>query len=94
MFLTGLIHTVFDQEQVTEKFRKRILWLQEINAQYPNTWEITFINNDCSVLDSYKDKIGTLVNVDYAVQGKLIRKVDKEFVINTIRGLGIKKVNK
>ena len=92
MFLTGLIHTVFEAEQITPKFRKRVLWLKEINAQYPNTWEITFINDDCNALNAYKDKIGSLVNVDYALQGKLIQKGEKEFVINTIRGLAIKKV--
>lgn len=94
MFLTGLIHTVFEQEQITDKFRVRKMWLQEINAQYPNTWEVTFMNNDCAILDRYKNKTGLLVNVTYALQGKKISKNGEEFVYNTIRGLGIQELKK
>lgn len=41
MVLTGLIRDIFPEESYgsgPKPFRKRVLWLSEIGAQYPNVW--------------------------------------------------------
>lgn len=91
MILTGLIHTKFPEESYTgqsgKTFRKTLIWLQEVNAQYPNRWQIEFWNDDAKVLKGYDT--GSLVNVNFAVLGRVSKKNGEEFVYNTIRGLSI-----
>jgi len=94
MILTGLIHTIFPEESHTgnsgKTFRKTIVWLQEINVQYPNTWSIEFWNDDAKALKGYST--GALVNINYAVLGRKGSKNGQEYVFNTIRGLSITKL--
>lgn len=89
MILTGIIRDVFPIETYGN-FRKRVLWLTEVNKQYPNTWAIEFWNNDVSFLDKYAT--GQLVNVNIAVLGRLSEKNGEERVFNTIRGIKIEKL--
>lgn len=94
MKLTGLIHTIFAEESYgndpKKQFRKTVVWLQEINAQWPNTWSIEFWNDDAKVLKHYAT--GALVNINIAVLGRKTTKNGQENVFNTLRGLGIEKL--
>lgn len=89
MILTGLIRNIFPEETYG-KFRKTVLWLQEINSQYPNTWQIEFWNDDGKWLKGYST--GVLVNVNIAVLGRLNTKNGQEVVYNTVRGVKIQRV--
>lgn len=90
MILTGIISNIFPEEVISVRFRKTCLWLTEVNMQYPQTWEITFLNDDGKWLAKYAT--GQLVNVNVALLGKLVQKDGKERIYNTIRGIKIERV--
>jgi hypothetical protein len=90
MILTGIIHTIFEEEIISPKFRKTVMWLQEANEEQPQVWEISFFNNDGRWLNKYD--AGQLVNVNIAVLGRLVRKNGEDRVYNTIRGVKIQEL--
>ncbi len=94
MLLTGLIHTIFHEEKYgndpKKQFRKTVVWLQEINAQYPNTWSIEFWNDDKDWLRGYAT--GQLVSINIAVLGRKTTKNGQEMVFNTIRATKITRI--
>lgn len=93
MILTGLIHTKFPEESYgrpEKPFRKTLIWLQEVNSNYPNIWQIEFWNDDASVLKRFDT--GSLVNVNIAVLGRKTNRNGQEAVYNTIRGLKIEAI--
>lgn len=65
--ITGAIVTIKDAEQVTEKFKKRGVVIQT-EDQYPQKLYIEFINDRCSILDSYKE--GERVNINLNLRGR------------------------
>lgn len=95
MILTGLIRDIFPEEAYAipgkeKPFRKRLLWLSEIGAQYPNVWAIEFWNDDGSRLDNFS--VGNKVSINFEVKGKLSTKNGEERVFNTIRGIKIQRL--
>lgn len=81
--LQGVIKDIFPDEYYGN-FRKRVFWLAEVNAKYPNTWAIECWHDDaCNELSSYRP--GDAVKVTFEVKGKLWSKGGKEGVINTLR---------
>lgn len=81
--LTGKIHTIFPSEIISSSFEKRVMWLSETSAQYPNTWSIEFQQNDCNMLDDYKE--GQLVVCKIDIRGRHWVKNGREGVINTLK---------
>lgn len=89
LVLTGAIHTIFTTETYGD-FRKRVLWLKEINVKNPNTWAVEFYHDDGDILGKFSG--AEVVTCEVEVLGKLISKQGREFVINIFRCHGIKKV--
>lgn len=69
MILTGTIKSIFDTQQVTASFKKREFVLEIAdNPEYPELIKIEFIQDKCSVLDSYA--VGQPVEVSINLKGR------------------------
>lgn len=72
--LTGILTDAFNTEQISDRFRKRIFWLNEINARdprYANTWEIELHQDDCDRLDEFKP--GDTLVAECDVRGRKVQ---------------------
>lgn len=87
--LTGVIENIFPEES-RGNFRYTNIWLQEQNAQYPNTWQISFFNDEGKWLKGFST--GMLVNVNVAILGKKRVSNGQQTVFTTIRGVKIQKL--
>lgn len=89
MILTGVIENIFPEES-RGNFRFTNIWLQEQNSQYPQTWQISFFNDEAKWLKRFSS--GDLVNVNVAILGKKRISNGQETVFTTIRGVKIEKL--
>ena len=55
-------------EQVTEKFRKRLIVVSDEHEEYPQTVPFTFVQDNVSKLDNVKE--GDQVEVTYELRGR------------------------
>lgn len=83
------VDTVFNNQQVTEKLTKRILWVKT-NEQYSNDVEFQFINNNTSLLDNIN--AGDRVEVTFAIGGRKNEKNGEQRIFNSITAFGIRKL--
>jgi hypothetical protein len=75
--LSGKIIEMFPMESfgTREKpFKKVIFWLQEISDMYPNSWQLEFWQEDCTMASTYK--VGDFVTCYVDIKGKLFEKRD------------------
>ena len=65
----GKIHLIFDEQLITEKFKKRefILVIAE-NPEYPEVVKFEFIQDKCSILDGLS--VGEGVTVQFNLKGR------------------------
>lgn len=93
--LTGVLDTVFQTEQVTERFQKRLFWLREPEQPglfRPSTWEIELQQADCDQLDKYER--GTTLEVEVEVKGYRYQRKDGSAVVGTtLRCVGLRSVS-
>lgn len=87
--LKGRIKTIFPSE-VFGNFEKRIMWLEEQDNQYPQTYEVQFTQGDCNVLDGFKE--GQTVECHINLRGRHAAKNGKEYVFNSLQCWRIKKL--
>jgi hypothetical protein len=87
MQIKGTLNAVFATEQVTDKFRKRVFWL-DIPGEYPQTISLEFTQDKCSELDRYK--AGDEVEVEFNLRGR----ISKDKCWNTLQAWKIKKESK
>lgn len=87
--LKGTIKTIFPAE-VYGSFEKRVFWLQELDAQYPNTWALEMHQGECNNLDKYQP--GDKVECHVDIKGRRWEKNGKEGVINTLKVWRINKI--
>ncbi len=66
---TGRIHTLFDTQQVTERFRKRefVLELGD-NPRYPQYVQFQLTGDRCENLDGFS--VGDAVRVEFSLRGR------------------------
>lgn len=83
------VDTVFQNQQVTDKLTKRILWVKT-NEQYSNDVEFQFINNNTSLLDNIN--AGDRVEVTFAIGGRKNEKNGDVRIFNSITAFGIRKL--
>ena len=82
--LEGKIAKVFDAQKKTDKFTKRLFWLEDVSERFPNMWKMELWNADCTLIDNYK--IGDFVTAYIDVRGKKWSKSDgTEDVENTLK---------
>jgi len=89
MEVQGFIKKVQDAQVVSDKFTKREVWV-ETTDQYPQTLNIQFTQDKCSLLDSYK--VGDSVTIGINLNGRTWTSPQgEEKCFNTITGWMIKK---
>lgn len=84
--LTGRIHTIFPAE-INNNFEKRIIWLEEVLVNYPQTWPIEFQQGNCNLLDRYMP--GDMVEVMVNIRGSRWVKDGKENCMSRLVGWNI-----
>ncbi|TWF38838.1 uncharacterized protein DUF3127 [Chitinophaga polysaccharea] len=88
--LSGTLINVFPTEQISDSFKKRVIWLREDTLDYAQTYSIEFVQDNCSKLDRYQP--GMTVEVSVNLRGRLSSKNGKEYVFNQLQGWNIKKL--
>ena len=75
-------------------FKKVLFWLQEISDMYPNTWQLEFWQEDCTMASSYS--VGDFVTCYVDIKGKTFEKRDGsgQAVINTLKCWNVEKEGK
>lgn len=64
----GKLHEIFDEQQVSEKFRKREFVLEIPDGAYTQFIKFQLTQDKCSLLDQYK--VGDEVKVAFNLSGK------------------------
>ncbi|WP_324678658.1 DUF3127 domain-containing protein [Hymenobacter sp. GOD-10R] len=65
---TGRLHEIFDEQQVSEKFRKREFVLEVQDGQYPEHIKFQMVQDKTALIDPYK--IGDEVKVTFNLRGR------------------------
>jgi len=66
--VTGRLHEIFDEQQVSEKFRKREFVLEVQDGQYPQQIKFQLTQDKTSVIDPFK--MGDEVKVTFDLRGR------------------------
>jgi hypothetical protein len=75
-------------------FKKVLFWLQEISDMYPNTWQLEFWQEDCTMASAYN--VGDFVTCYVDIKGKTFEKRDGsgQGIINTLKCWNVEKDGK
>lgn len=65
---TGRLHEIFDEQQVSEKFRKREFVLEVVDGQYPEHIKFQLVQDKTALIDQYK--VGDEVKVAFNLRGR------------------------
>ncbi|SET32057.1 DUF3127 domain-containing protein [Hymenobacter actinosclerus] len=65
---TGRLHEIFDEQQVSEKFRKREFVLEVIDGQYPEHIKFQTVQDKTALIDPFK--VGDEVKVSFNLRGR------------------------
>ncbi|KAA9327459.1 DUF3127 domain-containing protein [Hymenobacter busanensis] len=65
---TGRLHDIMDEQQVSEKFRKREFVLEVIDGQYPEHIKFQLVQDKTALIDQYK--VGDEVKVQFNLRGR------------------------
>lgn len=75
--LTGKVVKVYPTQQVSEKFKKRLLVIEDnSNEKYPEFGVFEFGQDKCALLDELRN--GDNVTVDFNVRGRAYQKPGEE----------------
>jgi Domain of unknown function (DUF3127) len=67
--ITGRLHTIFDTQQVSERFTKREFVVEIAdNSKYPQTVLFQLTGDRCNQLDGME--VGSSVRVDFSLRGR------------------------
>ena len=66
--VTGRLHEIFDEQQVSDKFRKREFVLEVQDGQYPQQIKFQLTQDKTSLIDPYK--MGDEVKVTFDLRGR------------------------
>ena len=66
--VTGRLHEIFDEQQVSEKFRKREFVLEVQDGQYPEQIKFQLVQDKTALIDPYK--MGDEVKVTFNLRGR------------------------
>lgn len=66
--LKGKLIVKGDEQQITEKFKKREFVIQDDAEQYPQVISFQLVQDKCSLLDAYN--VGDEISVNFNVRGR------------------------
>jgi hypothetical protein len=81
VIITGKVLDVFPVETYG-KFSKRVVWVEEQNVQYPNTYSIEFSGRNISLVDNLVP--GDMVTCQVDLRGRAYEKDGKKGCINSL----------
>lgn len=82
------ITDIFPEQQVSETFKKRVLW-GKTDEQYSQPVEIQFVQNNTDLLDNFR--AGDKVEIHFGIQGRINEKDGQKRLFQNLNGYGIKK---
>lgn len=88
LVVEGRINKLFDEQQVSAKFRKREFVLELENGNYPEFPKFQLTQDRCLILDAYNE--GDMVRVHFDLKGRPYNKPDGETIYFT--NLGVWKI--
>jgi single-strand DNA-binding protein len=65
---TGRLHEIFDEQQVSEKFRKREFVLEVVDGQYPEHIKFQLVQDKTALIDPFK--VGDEVKISFNLRGR------------------------
>ena len=77
----GTLLDIMDEQQVSEKFRKREFVL-EIPGQYPEHVKFQLVQDKCSAIDGFR--LGDEVNVSFSLRGRGFNKDGQMLYYNNL----------
>lgn len=87
--ILGVVKTLFPVETIGN-FSKRVIWVEETDVPYPNTYQVEFAGTKMQELAPIRG--GEAVEIEAEVRGKYVAKAGKEYVFNTLSGFKIQKI--
>ena len=66
--VTGRLHEIFDEQQVSEKFRKREFVLEVVDGQYPEHIKFQLVQDKTALIDPFK--VGDEVKIAFNLRGR------------------------
>lgn len=88
--ITGKILDIFPTEEITEKFSKRLVWVEEDAERYASSFEVEFLNRAGEELDTFK--LGDSVTIEEELRGrKGVTKKGEERIYMSVVGKTIYK---
>ncbi|GAA4366798.1 hypothetical protein GCM10023185_38200 [Hymenobacter saemangeumensis] len=66
--VTGRLHEIFSEQQVSEKFRKREFVVEVQDGQYPEHIKFQLVQDKCALIEPYR--LGDEVKVTFALRGR------------------------
>lgn len=82
--ISGRIKTIFPLETVGNGFTKRVVWIEELDVEYPNTYQVEFLGQKRVEVDAFDE--GDMVDITADVRGRYVAKNGKEWVFNSLSG--------
>ena len=68
MEITGILKQKSDEQQISEKFKKRDFVITEYHPQYPQHISFQLTQDKCSLLDKYSE--GSEIKVHFNLRGR------------------------
>ena len=66
--LKGKLIVKGDEQQITEKFKKREFVIQDEDEKYPQVISFQLVQDKCSLLEAYNE--GDVITVDFNLRGR------------------------
>lgn len=90
--ITGTLKVKFDEQKVSERFRKRDFVIQENSSQYPQVISFQLVQDRCSLIDGFN--VGDEIRVFFNLRGREWKSPQGETkYFNTIEAWKIESVN-
>jgi hypothetical protein len=82
IIIKGKITDIFPPE-IYGNLEKRVVWVQEIDVQYPQHFSLEFLQNDANIPDNFV--LGDVVECKVDVRGRKWEKAGKVGVMNSLK---------
>jgi hypothetical protein len=90
--IQGTLKVKFDEQKVSERFRKRDFVIQDNSSQYPQLITFQLVQDRCSLIDPFN--VGEEVRVNFNLRGREWKSPSGETkYFNTIEAWKIESVN-
>jgi single-strand DNA-binding protein len=89
--ITGILKAKFDEQRISEKFRKRDFVITDNSSQYPQQISFQLVQDRCSLIDGYN--AGDEIRVFFNLRGREWTKDGVTKYFNTIEAWKIEAVN-